>query len=121
MLLSDRRRHPRFPFHTRGSLLLDGCSHQGTLLDISLKGGLFVPDANPAVPVGRDCLLRVFHGGKEKFVELPGSVVYIHAHLIGIDFDPVSEDALRWFQQVILLNLAIPALLHRDLPALLSR
>ena len=121
MSLSDRRRHPRFPFHSRASLQLDDSLHQGTLLDVSLKGGLFVPDAKSDVSAGRECRLKVFNGGVGRFFALDGSIVHFHEHLIGIEFKPVSGESLRWFQQVIELNLAIPELMQRDLPALLGR
>ena len=121
MSLSDRRRYPRFPFHSRGSLQLDVSCHQGTLLDISLKGGLFVPDANPDVRVGGACRLEVFSGGAAGFIALEGSIVHFHDHLIGIEFKSINEESVRWFQQIIELNLAIPALLDRDVPALLRR
>lgn len=97
----------------------DACIHQGTMLDISLKGGVFVPDANPEFSVGQECRLKVFHGGTARFVELDGRVVYFHDHLIGIAFKPVSEETFRGFQKIIELNLAMPVLLERDLPVLL--
>ena len=119
MSISDRRRHPRFPFHSRGSLQLGDCIHQGTLLDISLQGGLFVPDANAESVAGRECRLKVFNGGSARSVALDGIIVHCHGHLIVIAFKPVGEESVHWFRQVVELNLAMPALLERDVPALL--
>ena len=121
MSLSDRRRYPRFPFHSRGCLQLGASIHQGTLLDISLKGGLFAPDGNPELSAGQECQLKVFQGGAARFAKLDGRIIHFHGHLIAIEFKPVSEESLRWFQETIELNLAVPTLVERDIPALLRR
>ncbi len=119
MSLLDRRRHPRFPFHTRGAIQVDGCHYHGTLMDISAKGCLFVTDASVRFPVGNLCHVLVLHAPRRESASLGGVLAHCHEHLLGIEFAEISEEAHQALHQIIEMNLAPPRLLERELPALL--
>lgn len=119
MSLSDRRRYPRFPFHSRARLLLDNHEFNGTLMDISLSGALFALDQPLDLSSGTECRLAIYHRRLNPAECICGTVVYCAGHLVGIGFmkiGGVAEDELRL---MIEMNLASPRLLDRDWPALL--
>lgn len=119
MSLLDRRRHPRFPFHSRGAIRVDGCNYRGTLMDISAKGCLFVTDASVRLPVDNPCHLFVLHGPRRESPPLGGVLAHSDHHLLGIEFTAISEEAHEALHQIVEMNLAPPKLLERELPALL--
>jgi hypothetical protein len=118
MSLSDRRRQPRFPFHSRATLRLAGRDLRGTLLDISVAGGLFAGDIPIAPQVGEECGLSVLHGIRPA-VGVAGTVVHVHEHLVGIEFSAVDGAVAAALRMIIDLNLGTPHLLERDVAALL--
>lgn len=119
MSLSDRRRYPRFPFHSRATLLLTDLEFNGTLIDISLAGSLFAIDRDFELPPGAACRLALYHHRRQAGENIRGTVAYCADHLIGIEFPSMDDAVERELRQLIDLNLASPRLLERDLPALL--
>jgi hypothetical protein len=119
MSLLDRRRHPRFPFHSRGAIAVAGCHYQGTLLDISACGCLFVTDASVDLAPGHACQVLVRHAPRRDAPSFVGIVAHRHDHLLGIEFVDIGQDAHATLYQIIEMNLAPPRLLERELPALL--
>lgn len=119
MSLSDRRRFPRFPFHSRGELRMGGAWRKGTLVDISLRGALFSLESTPPESEAKLCALRVFQPCGSQMVLLSGLVVHSGENLIGLKFINLGEAEKAALEQIIDLNLALPRLLERDIPALL--
>lgn len=119
MSLSDRRRSPRFPFHSRATLLLDDLSVNGTLVDVSFAGALFAVDQHLDLRVGTKCRLAIFHRQRQFKQDIAGAVANCDKHLFGIEFLKIGGAAESDLRLVIDMNLAPPRLLQRDLPALL--
>jgi c-di-GMP-binding flagellar brake protein YcgR len=119
MSLSDRRRYPRFPFHSRAQLLLKDLELNGTLLDISLAGALFATDEGLDFPIRTGCQLAIYRHRRSSFSAIDGEIVHRANHLFGIRFLTVGDTAEDELRQMIDMNLALPHLLKRDLPALL--
>ena len=119
MSLSDRRRYPRFPFHSRAALLLDDLEFNGTLIDISLAGALFAVDRHLELPSNTECRLAIHSRRWQSAENMRGTVVYCAKHLLGIQFLEVGGPAENELRMIIEMNLASPHLLQRDLPALL--
>jgi hypothetical protein len=119
MSLSDRRRYPRFPFHSRAALLLNDLELNGTLMDISLAGALFAVDQHLDVPSLTECRLAIYHRRRYSAENMYGTVVYCVNHLIGIQFLEIGRTAENELKLMIDMNLASSHLLERDLPALL--
>jgi hypothetical protein len=110
MSLIDRRRHPRFAFHSRTVLQLAGRYHNGTLVEASSSGGLVVCE-EATLRIGEQCTLIVFNGKRPAF-EVVGSVVNVHYPLAGIAFagdDQTVADALRRIIDLNLGALHLPA------------
>jgi len=118
MSLSDRRRYPRYPFHSRAALLLHDRELNGTLIDVSLAGALFAVDQQIDLPTGTACRLAI-HRHRQSAENMRGTVVYRDRHLLGIEFMEIGATAESELRLMIDMNLAPPRLLERDLPALL--
>lgn len=121
MSISDRRLHPRFPFHSRGQLstIDDELKLDGTLVDISFGGALFAADKHLAIPSGTQCRLAVYQRQRPSFLVMQGSVINHSRHLIGIQFQDVSDAAVSKLRQLIDMNLGVQHLLERDVGVLL--
>lgn len=117
----ERRQFVRFPFHSRAEVQFRGMSCEGTLRDISLNGALFAFDE---VPMDgsflRPCRLHIRYIGQDNGVAFNGLVVHSHDETLGIKFIGVGEKERMALIHLIDLNLAEPALLDRDVPALLK-
>ena len=121
MSLSDRRRHPRFPFRSRAVLLLDDVCVSGTLIDISFSGALFAVDNHLELQAGAKRRLAIHHRRPQSYQDLDGTANSGDNNLFGIEFlelDDADENDLRL---LIDMNFALPDLLPRDLPALLRQ
>ena len=119
MSLSDRRRYPRFPFHSRARLLLDDREFNGTLMDVSLSGALFALDRPLGPSSGTECRLAIYHRRLKSAECICGTVVYRVGHLVGVGFMQIGGVAEEELRLMIEMNLASPRHLERDLPALL--
>jgi hypothetical protein len=123
MSISDRRLHPRFPFHSRGQLSIDdgGLELDGTLIDISLGGALFAADKHLAIRSGTQCRLVVYQRQRPSFVVMQGLVINHSRNLTGIQFQAVSDAAAGRLRQLIEMNLGVLHLLERDVGSLLRQ
>lgn len=119
MSLSDRRRYPRFPFHSRARLLLDDLEFNGTLVDISLAGALLALDQPLVLSPGAECRLAIYRCRWNPAESIGGLAVYSADHLLGMMFPEIGGAAESELRLLIEMNLASPRLLERDLPALL--
>ena len=121
MSLSDRRLHPRFPFHSRCQLSIDACELElgGTLIDISLGGALFAADHHTEIPSGTQCRLTVNQKHRSSLIVVEGAVVKHSEQFLGIQFQQVSETTASDLRQLIEMNLGVPHLLERDVASLL--
>jgi hypothetical protein len=119
MSLTDRRRFPRFPFHTQAALHVGAHVYRGTLIDISRCGALFSAESNFDGLAGRRCRINVFRAGGSDFLIVDGSVVHCREGLVGVKFGQLGAAELQNLRQIVELNLGVPKLLERDIAALL--
>lgn len=121
MSVSERRRFPRFPFHSQGALSLAGQHYPGTVLDVSLKGALFSADAAFAADSGHSCKLELFHAGQPALCHVDAVVAYRREGLVGLEFVEPGENARQLLQTIMEMNLAVHSLLNRNLPEMLGQ
>jgi hypothetical protein len=117
MSLHDRRRHPRFAFHSRTVVILAGHYRNGTLLEVSAAGGLVVCE-EATMRIGEQCTLIVFNGKRPAF-EVAGTVVNVHYPLAGIEFSAADPGVAECLRSIIALNLGVSLLPAREEAALL--
>ena len=117
---SNRRRYPRFPFHSRANIEFRGGSCDGILKDISLNGALFVPDTPQEGMLLKPCRLHIHYVDEKPVASFNGIVVHIEdGNLFGIKFIGVGEKERIALIHLMELNLAEPKLLDRDVHTLL--
>lgn len=119
MSLSDRRRYPRFPFHSQARLLLDDFEWIGTLVDISLAGALVSVDTVLNPPPAAACRLAIQRRQGAPAASMRGRIAYCADRLLAIQFLEIGGAAENELRLLIEMNLAAPWLLDRPLPALL--
>ncbi|MDP3538847.1 MAG: PilZ domain-containing protein [Azonexus sp.] len=119
MLTPERRRFPRFPFHSQGMLSFAGEQHSGTVLDVSLKGALFRAISPIDFMGGNRCYLEIFHAGQPFFCTATAHVAYHHESIVGLEFVELTKGAQQLLAQVMDMNLAVDSLLEREFPELL--
>lgn len=121
MSFAERRRYPRFPFHSRGFLVVDGLPYFGELLDVSLKGVLFAALEPLALSQGAVCQLEILHAGQESVCTASAIVAHLRDDgLLGLRLVEPDAEVQQVLQQVVVMNLGTPTLLDRDLPELLA-
>ena len=120
MPVPDRRRHPRFPFHSRGFLAIHDEQHLGTVLDVSLKGALFASVVPLAVAKGDRCCLELFHAGQEQVCSAKAVVAYRRDSLVGLELVEVDASTAAVLRQVVNMHLGVTSLLDRNLPEILG-
>jgi hypothetical protein len=119
---AERRRFPRFPFHSRAIARLgSGGEYECLLIDISYNGALFEGAGLGQLAPGDECLLTVpGNGGRRPGLELRGRVAYAARGTIGMQFHPLKWQELGGLMQIIELNLGTPEMLSRKLGRLLA-
>jgi hypothetical protein len=117
---TDRRRHPRFPFHGHASLRRGDTGWPVRLLDVSRRGALVVvPEAWCGEPGSRYELVIPVVPGAE-YVRAEAVVRRRAGRLVGLACDALDLSSLVALSRLVDLNLGSPELLGRDLKDLLS-
>jgi len=119
MHFSERRRSPRFPFHACGHLLFENMKCNGTVLDLSANGGLFIAGPETGNLLSKFCELRIAIGSSLESVAFQGVVVSQRGQLLGIEFIDPADASRMALELIIDMNLGVPQLLDRDVSALL--
>lgn len=98
---TDRRQHPRFPVRAYAKLAYGKQEWETHLLDMSFTGAklallgehLLQPgdQINLAVSVASLALDNVNH----QTIHLRGSLIHLREHLLGVEYQPVSETDKR--------------------------
>lgn len=121
MTAEERRRLPRFPFHSKGELSLGLMAYRGALLDISLFGALFEAGLfHFNIAPGDACRLKILTLGDESMLAVDGEVAHVRKNLIGVRFHPLDEGGRRKLAHIGTLNLAPQKVFDRKLPFLLQ-
>lgn len=121
MIAPERRRTPRFPFHSKGRLSCPDMDYQGTLIDISLFGALFDAQFTRDAMPGTQCALQVLDLNDALLFNVEGVIAHAEHNRVGIEFAPMDDERQHKIRHITLLNLAPPGLVERTLPALLLK
>jgi len=121
MTTPERRRHPRFPFHSSGILELAGARHDGTLIDISLSGALIRLAQPFAITDWEPCRLELLNGRNDGCWIDAVRIACQRGELFGLEFAELSSNVRRFLDAIVEMNLGVSDLLNRELPAMLAQ
>lgn len=120
----DRRHHSRITFHSAASLVVGHRQIPARVLDLSLKGALVqLPENDTSLEAEADppCELNIDLDDAESD-RICMKVRIAHAHLgrIGLLCQDIDLDSVTHLRRLVELNLGDPALLERELSALIA-
>ena len=120
-MTDDRRRFTRIHFDAPARVMLADQALVVTLVDVSLKGALVRLGADVAVPPsGQACELQIGLGGDPAAITMRSEIRHVEDRLLGLACLGLDIDSITHLRQLIALNLGEPALLERELKALIS-
>lgn len=90
------------------------------LLDISLRGALLEMSANWPGVLGAKCKLQL-DLGPEATITMHATVAHMEGTRMGLRCDNIELDSITHLRRLIEMNAGDPALVERELPALLNK
>lgn len=115
----EKRRFSRIAFRHSAHLHVGAHDYVCELVNLSLKGALLRPASGALLP-GADCVLELVLDDGEHCVRMAGVVAHSEAGLVGVACQSIDLDSVSLLRRLIELNLGDPALLERDLHALVE-
>ncbi len=118
---NERRKFWRATFNAPVKLVNDAASVDAMLDDISLKGALLQVPPGWQGAVGEHCYLKLRLGGDpEMTITMWGRVTHIDGRKIGLLCESIDLDSITHLRRLVELNAGDPALLERELTALVA-
>jgi len=115
---TDRRQFWRATFHSPAQLTVAGHTVEAALHDISLKGALLLVPVHFPARAGERCELSLTLGEQARIV-MYGHIAHIEDRRLGMRCDHIDLDSITHLRRLVELNAGDPALLDRELSALL--
>lgn len=121
---TERRQHARIAFRTPGRLALGNRALPVEVLDISLKGALIRlagVDSPTALAIGSKCALDILlDDADDDHIHMEAHVAHSHGDRAGLLCTAIDLDSITHLRRLVELNLGSPAMLERELNALVS-
>ncbi|MRR50835.1 MAG: PilZ domain-containing protein [Rhodocyclaceae bacterium] len=115
----ERRRFWRAAFHSPARLVTESHLLSAQLVDISLKGALLELPEGMSVPKGEKCRLHLDLAEKEG-ISMWSTAVHVEGRHLGLRCDSLDLDSATHLRRLVELNAGDPAILERDILALLG-
>jgi hypothetical protein len=119
---SDRRHFHRVIMHRPVHMDCPSGTHEGDLLDMSLKGALVAvqSDWRPQIDSEAELRLNLGNEGDEFLIKVQARVARVDDAHVGLQVTRMDLDSATRLRRLVELNLADPALLERELEELTS-
>ena len=119
--VNERRKFWRAAFNAPVKLVREVAAVDAMLDDISLKGALLeVPPGWPG-KVGDPCQIKLrLGGGEDMKIAMSGRITHVAGRKIGMSCESIDLDSITHLRRLVELNAGDPALLERELSALLA-
>lgn len=116
---NERRKFWRATFNAPVKLVSDVASVDAMLDDISLKGALLEVPPEWSGTVGEHCHLKLRLGGdRDMAIAMWGRITHIDGRKVGLLCESIDLDSITHLRRLVELNAGDPALLERELSAL---
>jgi hypothetical protein len=121
-MTDERRQHARIAFHAPARLVLGERSLDVVVLDLSLKGALIRLPASTPVSEGASGMLHVLLNECEPGdqISMQTRVAHVEGLQAGLLCISIDIDSVTHLRRLLELNLGDPALLERELSALIA-
>jgi len=119
-MTDERRHHSRIAFHTPAQLVFTAGTIDVVVLDISLKGALIHLPADTALQDGAICRLHVQLDAMDDKISMEARVTHVEGSNAGLLCLTIDIDSVTHLRRLVELNLGDPALLERELSALIA-
>lgn len=117
----DRRRFARIGFDAPAWIERGDAAPQAVaVIDLSFKGALVKPGDGGTLAAGQVCELVMALGQDGDQIRMDAEVRHVDGPLLGLVCTSMDLDSMTHLRQLIALNLGDPALLERDLKALIA-
>ena len=116
----DRRRFHRVATDKPVELTIGDRSYSGTVLDISLRGLLFLSTADAQPQHGDQAKAHIKLDDELCCIDLVGEVAHVQGRRIGMHCTSMDLDSAAKLRRMVELNLADNALLERELTQLIA-
>lgn len=116
----DRRRFTRIPFRLDAELSRGDERWPTRVLDVSMKGALVERPANWDTMQNDIYTLSIELADAGPTIRLGGRAAHVDETRIGLRCESIDDESLSHLKRLVELNLGDPALLYRELEALLQ-
>lgn len=121
MTHQDRRQFSRVVFDAPADLSAAGAAHPVKLVDLSLKGALVSSNhPPPGWMLGTQCTLTVRLTQVDARINMAAEIAHVEGNQLGLLCRSIDLDSITHLRKLIELNLGDPALLERELKALMA-
>ena len=117
---NDRRQFLRSVFHAPVRLRRSGQESQGFLHDVSLRGALVEVPVGWVGQVGELCSLQLTLAS-DATIRMEATVAHIEGRHVGLHCERLDLDSMTHLRQLVEHNADDPALLERELAALIAQ
>ncbi len=119
-MTDERRKHSRIAFHSPATLIFPGMTIDTVVLDLSLKGALVRLPAGTEATEQAACRLCVHLNNTQTAIEMEARVAHVEGRYAGLTCLAIDLDSVTHLRRLVELNLGDPALLERELSALIA-
>ncbi|WP_298312756.1 PilZ domain-containing protein [Propionivibrio sp.] len=118
----DRRHYSRIAFHTPARLIFPEREIDVRVLDLSLKGALIRLPAQASITAGATCRLQVLlsEGESADQISMETRVTHVEGDNAGLHCLIIDIDSVTHLRRLVEFNLGDPALLDREISALIA-
>ena len=120
MMNEERRKHTRIAFHAPATLVFPDKTIDTVALDLSLKGALIRLPAGTAATNQAVCKLHVHLNETGAEIDMETRVVHAEGRYAGLLCLSIDLDSVTHLRRLVELNLGDPALLEREVSALIA-
>lgn len=119
-MTDDRRQYSRIAFHSPARLIFAERIIDIVVLDLSLKGALIRLPADTPIKDDTICVLHVHLNELDDKISMEARVAHVEGRYAGLLCQAIDIDSVTHLRRLVELNLGDPALLERELSALIA-